>query len=72
VFTGGIGEHDSATRAQVLTGTEVLLESSMNESKASGVRLISASNSKTTVFVVPSQEDLVIALHVKLIIGADT
>ena len=72
VFTGGIGEHDCATRAQVLTGTEVLLESSMNESKASGVRLISASNSKTTVFVVPSQEDLVIALHVKLIIGADT
>ncbi len=38
VFTGGIGEHDPATRAEVLSGSEALLESSMNESKADAVR----------------------------------
>lgn len=71
VFTGGIGEHDAATRAEVLAGTHILVESSRNESKASGIRLISTPNSTTAVFAVPAQEDLVIALHVKRIIQAD-
>ena len=71
VFTGGIGEHDPATRAEVLSGSEALFESSMNEAKADGIQRISASESKTAVFVVPAQEDLVIALHVKRMVQAD-
>jgi acetate kinase len=71
VFTGGIGEHDPAIRAEVLSGTDILLESSMNEAKADGIHRISASDSKTAVFAVPAQEDLVIALHVKRMVLAD-
>ncbi len=64
VFTGGIGEHDPATRAEVLAA-EVSINSSLNEAKAGGLRPIHASHSKTAVFVAPAQEDLVIALHVQ-------
>lgn len=71
VFTGGIGEHDAETRAEVLSGSEVSINSSLNEAKSDGVRLISASDSKTAVFAVPAQEDLVIALHVARMVQAD-
>jgi acetate kinase len=69
VFTGGIGEHDDETRTEVLSGSEVSINSSLNEAKDNGLRRISASDSKTAVFAATSQEDLVIALHVKRIIG---
>ncbi len=72
VFTGGIGEHDAATRAEVLCGSEVSINSSLNKAKGDGVRRISASDSKTAVFIAPAQEDLVIALHVQHIVEADT
>ncbi len=65
VFTGGIGEHDAATRVEVLSGSGVSINSSLNEARSDGVRRISASDSKTAVFAVPAQEDLVIALHVQ-------
>jgi acetate kinase len=71
VFTGGIGEHDAGTRAEVLSGSEVLINSSLNQAKGDGVRRISASDSKTAVFAAPAQEDLVIALHVKRMVQAD-
>ncbi len=71
VFTGGIGEHDSATRAEVLDGTGALIDSLLNEVKADGVRRISASDSKTSVFAAPAQEDLVIALHVRRMVQAE-
>ncbi len=71
VFTGGIGEHDAATRTEVLSGSEVSINSSLNEAKDDGVRLISASDSETAVFAVPAEEDLVIALHVKRMVQAD-
>lgn len=65
VFTGGIGEHDAATRAEVLAGTEARINSSLNESKSGVVARIDASDSATAIFAVPAQEDLVIALHVR-------
>ena len=71
VFTGGIGEHDAATRAEVLSEGEVSINSSLNEAKGDGVRRISASDCKTAVFAAPAQEDLVIALHVKRMVQAD-
>ena len=70
VFTGGIGKHDAETRAEVLSGSEVSINSSLNEAKGDGVRLISASDSRTAVFAVPAQENLVIALHVKRMLRA--
>jgi acetate kinase len=67
VFAGGVGEHDVLGRAEILDNLENLgisINSSLNEAKASSVRRISASESKTAVFVVPAQEDLMIATHV--------
>ena len=69
VFTGGIGEHDAATRAEVLSGSEISINSSLNEAKGNALRRIGASDSKTAVFAAPAQEDLVIALHVKRMVG---
>jgi acetate kinase len=71
VFTGGIGEHDAATRAEILVGSEVLINSSLNDVKGTGVRRIEASESKTAIFAVTAQEDLVIALHVRRVVQVD-
>ena len=67
VFAGGIGENDASTRAEVLGGLEglgVRINSLLNEGEGAGMRRISASDSKTAVFVVPAQEDLMSAVHV--------
>lgn len=74
VFTGGIGEHDSMTRAEVLAGLQTLgiaMNSSLNEATGHGVRSISASESRTAVFVIPAQEDLMIAEHVDQMARSD-
>jgi acetate kinase len=74
VFTGGIGEHDVTTRTEVLANMEesdIVINSALNQAKGDGVRRISASESMTAVFAAPAQEDLVIALHVKLMVQAD-
>ncbi len=74
VFTGGIGEHDARTREDVLRGLEgmgVSLESERNDIGQGCLRSIGASQSKTKVFVVPSQEDRMIATHVDRMIRAD-
>ena len=67
VFTGGIGEHDTATRSESLKGLQamhVFVDASRNEAKGNGIRRIEASDSQTSVFVIPAQEDLMIAIHV--------
>lgn len=67
VFTGGIGEHDAATRREVLAGLKALgvgVDAERNEAEGSGMRAIGASDAKTDVLVVPAQEDLMIARHV--------
>ncbi len=67
VFAGGIGEHDVSSRAEILGGLQSLgvsIDPLRNYDNASKFRKISASESKTAVFVVPSQEDLMIAVHV--------
>lgn len=67
VFTGGIGEHDVLTRAEILADLQrlgIAMNFPLNEANEEGVRRISASESKTEVFVIPAQEDLMIALHV--------
>jgi acetate kinase len=79
VFTGGIGEHDAATRAEVLAGLESLglaLDPIKNDgqpaSQRDAVRDITASNGAsgntvhgtTSILVLPAQEDWTIARHV--------
>jgi len=68
VFTGGIGEHDQATRTETLEGLAgigIVLNPSHNQAKADGIQAIHASDSKTAIYAIPAQEDLMIAIHVK-------
>jgi acetate kinase len=74
VFTGGIGEHDAQTRAEVLgsgEGLGVRLDAARNECAGDGLRMVSAAGSATAVFVVPAEEDLMIALHVARMAAGD-
>jgi len=68
VFAGGIGEHDSQTRVDILASATELgveIEASDAGGAAGGIQRISRQGSRTKVFIVPSQEDLMIALHVE-------
>jgi acetate kinase len=63
VFTAGIGEHAWKVRAAVLTGMEwmgVHLDAEANRANA---QIISARSSPTTVFVVATDEERMIAEH---------
>jgi acetate kinase len=65
VFTGGIGENDCATRAEVCAGLGALgitLDAARNNAHGSAV--ISAEDSTVIVRVIPPAEDLMIVNHV--------
>lgn len=67
VFTGGIGEHDSRTRSQVCAGLEVFgiaIDSGQNNITQPKARLISRQESRVAVYVLPAQEDRMIARHI--------
>ncbi len=70
VFTGGIGENDIASRAEICTGLEALgivLDPARNNVR--GEAVISAGHSGVTVRVIPPQEDLMIVNHVMRLLG---
>jgi acetate kinase len=67
VFTGGVGEHDARTRGAVASGLWAFgaeLERAANESMAKGLRKISEEESRMALYVVPAEEDRMIARHV--------
>jgi acetate kinase len=73
VFSGGIGEHDVATRGEILenlTGLGVDLEGSSPPLESNGIQWVSRPESVTKIFVIPAQEDLMIALHVESMVRA--
>jgi len=64
VFTAGIGENDADLRAKVLSGLEevgIVLDPAKNESAEKGERRISADDSRTEVWVIPANEEWVVA-----------
>jgi acetate kinase len=68
VFTGGIGEHDVQSRAEILQGLEscgVVLDAIANAAGGDALRRVSAPESKLAVWVVTAQEDRMIAVHVR-------
>jgi acetate kinase len=68
VFTGGIGEHDVQSRAEILQGLEscgVVLDATANAAGGDALRRVSAPDSKLAVWVVTAQEDRMIAAHVR-------
>ncbi len=70
VFTGGIGENDIASRAEICAGLGALgivLDAARNNVR--GAATISAENSPVTVRVIPPAEDLIIVNHVVRLLG---
>ena len=62
VFSAGIGERDALTRAEVVEGsrwTGAILDPARNEHNREG--LISADNSSVAVWVIPTDEERLIA-----------
>jgi acetate kinase len=67
VFTGGIGEHDAETRGEVAEGLWAFgaaMDAAANEAGGKGLRNISAEGSRVALYVVPAEEDRMIAWHV--------
>jgi acetate kinase len=62
VFTAGIGENDKELRAEVLTNMEFLGIEFDKELNESGAVDITGKNSKVKVFVIPTNEEYMIAL----------
>lgn len=72
-FTAGIGENDRRLRAEVCAGLEVLgirLDPERNAAGSRGARRISADDSRVTVLVVPTDEELEIARQCLQAVGA--
>jgi acetate kinase len=63
VFSGGIGENAPYVREQICAGLEFLGVSLDPERNAAGGEVISADNSRVTVRVIKTDEDLMIARH---------
>ena len=71
VFTGGIGENDIASRAEICAGLGALgivVDAERNNMR--GAAVISNENSPVTVRVIPPAEDLMIVNHVVRLLGA--
>jgi acetate kinase len=63
VFSGGIGENDAATRAEVIEGCRwmgAILDPQLN---TGGDGCISAANSSIPIWVIPTDEERLIARH---------
>jgi len=64
LFAGGIGENSAAIRAQICRGLEFLgihVDVAANEARGNAARSISPADSPIQVWVVPTNEELVIA-----------
>ncbi|MBP3619824.1 MAG: acetate kinase [Clostridia bacterium] len=72
VFTGGVGENGAETREDIISGMEnlgVVLDKEKNANfKRGEVTLISADNSKVKIYVVPTNEELMMARDTKEIV----
>ncbi|KAA6462056.1 acetate/propionate family kinase [Acidobacteria bacterium AB60] len=72
VFTGGIGENDIASRAEICAGLGALgIALDPERNNVRGAATISAKNSKVIVRVIPPAEDLIIVNHVVRLMSHD-
>ena len=72
VFAGGIGENDTETRAEVIAGsrwTGAMLDPARN---AGGTGLISPDGSRVAVWVIPTDEEQLIARETLRVLEADS
>jgi acetate kinase len=72
VFTGGIGENSAAMRRHIVGGLDPLgieLDESANEKRAQEPVRISRDTSRTAIWVIPTNEELMIARDTVRLIG---
>jgi acetate kinase len=71
VLTGGIGENDIDSRAEICAGLGALgIEVDADRNNVRGAATISSENSRVTVRAMPPLEDLIIVNHVVRLLGA--
>jgi len=71
VFTGGIGENSAKVRAQVLDNLKFLgiqIDAGKNKTSSKSERDISVKNSTTRILIIPTNEELVIAMDTMKIV----
>jgi acetate kinase len=70
VFTGGIGEHAALIRQRICTGLEFLgIELAQDKNEAHTPVISSPDNSRVVVRVIPTDEDLMIARHTRVLLA---
>ncbi|MGH7122084.1 MAG: acetate/propionate family kinase [Acetobacteraceae bacterium] len=71
VFTAGIGENDSATRAEVVAGCRWLGLALDDAPNAAGSARISPDGAAASAWVIPTDEEQMIARHTAAVLGAE-
>ena len=69
VFTGGIGEHDALGRSEIAAGCRWLGLELDEASNANGAGRISSDSSSVSAWVIPTDEELMIARHTASVLG---
>ena len=69
VFTGGIGEHAAPIRAAIVHGASWLGLALDEDANAKSKRRITSDTSRVPAYVVPTDEELMIARHVRSVLG---
>ncbi len=72
VFTGGIGEHDAAIRSEVAEGCRWLGLCLDDAHNAQGAGRISADTSRVCAWIVPTDEESMIARHTAAVLALGT
>jgi len=73
-FAGGIGENSPATRAAVLAGLAdlgIAIAPAANEAAEKGERAINAPAARTAVWIIPTNEELIVARQVRDLLAAE-
>ena len=71
VFTGGIGENDAPVRSNVCGDMEffgISIDEEKNSKRSSGIMDITGKDSKVKVLVVPTNEELMIAMDTQRLV----
>jgi acetate kinase len=69
VFTGGIGENDAATRAEVMAGCHWLGLIPDETRNAAGRGRISVDTSRVSAWIIPTDEERMVARHTSTLLG---
>jgi len=69
IFTGGIGENDAATRAEVSEGCRWLGLEIDGKRNHDGATRISTDTSRMSVWVIPTDEEQMVAQHTVAVLG---